>query len=355
MRNRLGRFDTMDKLKVGIIGCGGIARQRHIPSFQNLSHLVEIVAVQDINSTLAQNTARDFHIEHTFERYETLFEYVDAVAICTPNKFHAEISIAALNAGVHVFCEKPMAMNQLECEQMIEASTRAGKLLAIGYHYRFTDAAITAKNAIDDKVVGEALVTRVQALRRRKVPGWGVFTNKSLQGGGSLIDYGCHLLDLSLWLLGDVEPVEVMGKTYNRLSKIPNQINDWGAFDNELFDVDDHVTSFITFEDKSSMQFECSWSANIKEDTKQLSISGVDGGISLYPFEIYQPRFGTFFTEQATAEHDEEIAAQRQALNFVKSCLGQASLVVQPMQAQKINVLIDAIYKSDELGHSIRL
>lgn len=355
MRNRLGRFDTMDKLKVGIIGCGGIACQRHIPAFQNLSHLVEIVAVQDINSTLAQKTAQDFHIEHTFERYEMLFEYVDAVAICTPNKFHAEISIAALNAGVHVFCEKPMAMNQLECEQMIEASTRAGKLLAIGYHYRFTDAAITAKKAIDDKVVGEALVTRVQALRRRKVPGWGVFTNKSLQGGGSLIDYGCHLLDLSMWLLGDVEPVEVMGKTYNRLSKIPNQINDWGAFDNELFDVDDHVTSFITFEDQSSMQFECSWSANIKEDTKQLSISGVDGGVSLYPFEIYQPRFGAFFTEQATAEHDEDIAAQRQALNFVKSCLGQASLVVQPMQAQRINVLIDAIYKSDELGHSIRL
>src|SRR5699024_8156910 len=298
---------TMENLKIGIIGCGGIAQGRHIPAFQNLSHLTEIVGVQDINQGLAQMVAEDYCIKTVYENYEDMFEYVDAVAICTPNKFHAEISIAALEAGVHVFCEKPMAMNQEECKQMVEASRRTGKLLAIGYHYRFTDAAITAKNAIDEGIVGDTLVTRVQALRRRKVPGWGVFTNKSLQGGGSLIDYGCHLLDLSLWLLKDAQPIEVIGKTYNKLSETPNQINDWGEFDHETFDVDDHVTSFIIFEDHSTLQFECSWSANIKEDTKQLSISGVNGGISLYPFEIYQPRFGTFFTEQADASHDEEI------------------------------------------------
>lgn len=348
-------MENVEKLKIGIIGCGGIAQCRHIPAFQNLSHLAEIVAVQDVNQTLAETVADKFAIDTVFESYEAMFEKVDAVAICTSNKFHAEISIAALEAGVHVFCEKPMAMNQLECEQMVKAAMRADKLLAIGYHYRFTDAAITAKNTVDEGVVGDALVTRVQALRRRKVPGWGVFTNKTLQGGGSLIDYGCHLLDLSLWLLKDVEPVEVIGKTYNRLSKTPNQINDWGEFDHETFDVDDHVTSFITFEDHSTMQFECSWSANIKEDTKHISISGVDGGISLYPFEIYQPRFGTFFIEQADAAHDEEIAAQRQALNFVNSCLGHEALVVQPEQAQKINILIDAIYQSSTEGHSIRL
>ena len=105
---------------------------------------------------------------------------------------------------------------------------------------------------------------------------------------------------MSLWLLNDIAPVEVIGKTYNRLSQNPSQINDWGPFDYEQFEVDDHVTSYITFEDGSSMQFECSWSANIKEDTRMLSISGANGGINLYPFEIYQPRFGTFFVEQAT-------------------------------------------------------
>lgn len=345
----------MEKLKIGIIGCGGIARNRHIPAFQQLNHLADVVAVQDINFELAKSVAQSHQIQNVYETYHAIFEHVDAVAVCTPNKYHAEISIAALEAGVHVFCEKPMAMNPSECEKMINTAEKVNKTLAIGYHYRFTDAAINAKNAVDKGVLGDPLVTRVQAMRRRKVPGWGVFTNKALQGGGSLIDYGCHMLDLSLWLLNDIAPVEVIGKTYNRLSKIPNQINDWGAFDNESFDVDDHVTSYITFNDGSTLLFECSWSANIKEDMRHLSISGVDGGLNLYPFEIYQPRLGTYFIEQAQAEHDEEIAAKRQAKNFVDSCLGYESLVVQPMQAMQINILIDAIYQSSKIGQSVRL
>lgn len=76
--------------------------------------------------------------------------------------------------------------------------------------------------------IGTPLVVRVKALRRRKVPGWGVFTNKELQGGGSLIDYGCHLLDLALWLIGNPKQTEVIGSVYNAVSKLPNQINMWG-------------------------------------------------------------------------------------------------------------------------------
>lgn len=345
----------MDKLKLGMIGVGGIAKNRHIPAFKQLKGTVQIIGVQDINYDLAKQVAKEHIIPHVFKDYEEMFKEVDAVVICTPNKFHAEISIAALNAGVHVFCEKPMAMNKEECDAMIEAANRANKLLAIGYHYRFTDAAITAQKAIEGGIVGNPLVTRVQAMRRRKVPGWGVFTNKELQGGGSLIDYGCHLLDLSLWLLEDVQPVEVLGKTYNRLSKTPNQINDWGTFDSSTFEVDDHVSSFITFDDQSTMQFECSWSANIKQDNIHLSISGVDGGLNVYPFELYQPKFGNFFNEKAEAEHNEDLAAQRQAMNFVNSCLGLESLIVQPEQARKVSLIIDAIYRSSEEGHSIKL
>ncbi|WP_323703779.1 Gfo/Idh/MocA family oxidoreductase [Mammaliicoccus sp. Dog046] len=345
----------MNKLKVGFIGVGGIAQSRHIPAFKQLDHLVDIVGVFDINQEQSSQVASTFNIPNVYDTYQQVFNDVDAVVICTPNKFHAEMSVAALNAGIHVFCEKPMAMNQEECDKMIEAANTSGKLLAIGYHYRFTDAAILANRAIDDDVVGDPLVTRVRALRRRKVPGWGVFTNKELQGGGSLIDYGCHLLDLAMWLLKDRQPVEVLGKTYNRLSKTPGQINDWGTFNHETFEVDDHVSTFITFDDGSTMQFECSWSANIKEDQIHLSISGVGGGLNVYPFEIYQSKMGTFFNEQADAEHNEDVAAQRQTLNFVNSCLGNETLVVQPEQARQVSTLIDAIYRSSEEGRSVRL
>src|SRR5690625_3207362 len=345
----------MRKLKMGIIGVGGIAQDRHIPAYQALSDKVEITAIQDLKITKAKEVAKKFNIPYVFSNYEELFAAVDAVTICTPNKFHAEISIAALEAGVHVLCEKPMAMTVTECETMLAASKKSGKLLSVAYHYRYTEAAKVAKAAVKSGEVGDPRVTRVQALRRRKVPGWGVFTNKELQGGGSLIDYGCHLIDLSLWLLGDPKPIEVMGTTYNRLSKTPNQINEWGTFDHETFDVDDHVSGYITFEDGSSLLLECSWAANIKEDTMHLSISGIDGGLNVYPFELYQPRHGTFVTSEAKAAHNELEAGQLQAENFVDSCLGHAELVVQPEQALEVSRIIEAIYKSSETRRSVRL
>jgi len=345
----------MKKLRMGIIGAGGIAQDRHIPAYISLQEKVELTAVHDVNEARAEETAERFGIPHVFTDYHKMFDHVDAVTICTPNKFHPEISVAASEAGVHVLCEKPMAITTAECEAMIEASRKTNSLLSIAYHYRYTETAQAAKQAVDHNEIGDPLVTRVQALRRRKVPGWGVFTNKDLQGGGSLIDYGCHLLDLALWLLDSPKPVEVMGTTYNRLSRTPNQINDWGTFDHETFDVDDHVTAYITFDNGASLQLECSWAANIKEDSKHISISGVDGGLNVYPFELYQPKHGTFMTSTAKAVHDEREAGFIQAQNFVESCLGESELVVKPEQALQVSRIIEAIYKSSESGTSVRM
>lgn len=342
-------------LKMGIIGVGGIAQGRHIPAYLQMQEKVEITAVQDVNKERADEVASKLGITQVFDNYTDLFNLVDAVTICTPNKFHADIAVAALEAGVHVLCEKPMAMTAEECQRMLDASRKSGKKLAIAYHYRFTEPAQVAKKAVLNQEVGDPLVTRVEAMRRRKVPGWGVFTNKELQGGGSLIDYGCHMLDLALWLLDGPKPVEVSGRTYNRLSKTPNQINDWGVFDTETFDVDDHVSAYITFEDGASLFLECSWSANIKEDTRHLSISGVDGGLNLYPLEFYQPKHGTFMTTTTKADHNENEAGIAQAHNFVDSCLGNAELVVKPEEALEVSRIIEAIYKSSETGTSVRL
>ncbi|WP_019375944.1 Gfo/Idh/MocA family protein [Virgibacillus halodenitrificans] len=345
----------MTKLRMGIIGVGGIAQERHIPAFLQLQDKVTLMAVNDMNKERADEVAKKYNIPHVFSTYHELFAVVDAVTICTPNKFHAEISIAALNAGVHVFCEKPMAITTEECERMIEASQKVGKLLSIGYHYRYTEVSQIAKRAVMENQIGDPLVTRVQALRRRKVPGWGVFTNKELQGGGSLIDFGCHLLDLSIWLLGDPEPVEVIGKTYNRLSKSPIQINDWGSFNYQTFEVDDHVSAYITFENDISVLFECSWAANIKEDKIHLSVSGAEGGLNMYPFELYQPKLGSMMETTAKAEHNEKKAGVVQAENFVNSCLGESELVVKPEQAMKVSKIIEAIYQSSESGTSVKL
>lgn len=345
----------MNRLRMGIIGVGGIARSRHIPSFLKLKEKVVLTAVQDINEERAKEAANIHDIPHVFTDYKDMFKEVDAVTICTPNKYHAEISIAALEAGVHVLCEKPMAITTVECEAMIACAEKNDRLLSIAYHYRYTPEAQLAKKAIVNQEIGDPLVTRVQAMRRRKVPGWGVFTNKDLQGGGSLIDFGCHLLDLALWLLDDPKPVEVMGRTYDRLSKTPGQVNDWGSFDHETFNVDDHVTSYITFENGESLQFECSWAANIKDDHTSLTISGVDGGISVYPFELYQAKYGALFDSTAKIREGEPTPGLSQALNFVDSCLGEDELLVKPAQAMKVTKLMEAIYKSSETGTSVKL
>ncbi|WP_085506715.1 Gfo/Idh/MocA family protein [Thalassobacillus devorans] len=345
----------MQKLRMGIIGVGGIATQRHIPAYQSLQDQVEITAVHDVNIERASQVAEEFAIPNVVEDYHELFDHVDAVTICTPNKFHAEISIAALEAGVHVMCEKPMAMTAEEGTAMLETAKKNDRLLSIAYHYRYTPEARLAKEVVTNGEIGDPLVTRVQALRRRKVPGWGVFTNKELQGGGSLIDFGCHLLDLSLWLLDNPKPVEVIGKTYDRLSKVPGQVNDWGPFDHEKFDVDDHVTAYITFENGMSMQFETSWAANIKEDKTSLSISGVDGGLDVYPFELYQAKYGAVWDSKVKVPEEETDPGVLQAKNFIESCNGDARLVVEPEEALKVTELMEAIYLSSETGSSIKL
>lgn len=334
----------MEKLRIGIIGAGGIAQDRHLPAFQKLSDLCEVHAICDVNIERAQEVAATYNIPIVHQQYQDLFSEVDAVCICTPNKFHAEIAIAAFEAGLHVFCEKPMAMTASECEAMIAASQKAKKVLHIGYHYRFTKEAQAAKKVMSE--VGTPLVVRVRALRQRKVPGWGVFTNKSLQGGGSLIDWGCHFLDLALWLIGNPQETKVSGAVYNQLSKQPNQINQWGAFDHENFEVDDHVTAYITFENGTSMLFETSWAANIKEDENHLSISGVDGGLNVFPFELYTQTDGMLLNSVAPWLPGEEKADVPQTRNFIEACLGLSELVVKPEEALQVSRIIDQIYEN---------
>lgn len=340
---------------MGIIGVGGIAQGRHIPTFLKLSEQVEITAVSDVNIDRAKEVAEKFNIKNVYANYEELIAEVDAVTICTPNKFHAEIAVAALGAGVHVLCEKPMANTVDECQQMIDAANTTGAILSIAYHYRFMKNAQAAKKMMLADEIGTPLVTRIQALRRRKVPGWGVFTNKELQGGGSLIDYGCHLLDLSLWLMGNPKPIEISGSTYNVLSKSAEQVNQWGEFDHQNFEVDDHVTAYVKFDNGASMFLETSWAANIKDDAEHLSISGSKGGLDVFPFQLYKAEHGMLLDTTASWIPGEEDPSLPQAQNFINACLGLEELVVNPEEALQASQIIEAIYKSSESGHAVKI
>lgn len=345
----------MERIRIGIIGAGGIAKSRHIPALLELKLEAEVTAICDVNIETAEQAAVPFHQPFVTDDYHDVLSRVDAVIICTPNKFHAEIAIAALNAGVHVVCEKPMAMTAEEGQRMVHAADKSGKQLMIAYHYRFMAESQAAKRMIEENEIGGPMVGRVQALRRRKVPGWGVFTNKELQGGGSLIDFGCHFLDLSLWLLGNPAPVEVLGNTYNVVSSMPNQVNQWGRVDNEAFEVDDHVTAYIRFDNGATLLFETSWAANVKEDKESVSISGDTGGVDLFPLEINQAKHGMLLDSTANWVPGEEDPGVFQMQNFFDACNGKGELLMPPSQAVQVQQIVDAIYESAETGRSVRL
>lgn len=191
----------MEKLRMAIIGSGQIAQVTHIPNYQLMGN-VEIVGICDTRLEAAKTVAEKFGIEKYYDSHQEMLEEVqpDAVTICVPNKFHCQITLDALEAGCHVFCEKPPAITVEEAESMEKKAQEKGKLLSYGFHFRASEHVAFLKNRIKDGKMGEIYHTEVKWHRRRGIPGWGCFTNKEIQGGGPLIDIGAHMLDSALYL-----------------------------------------------------------------------------------------------------------------------------------------------------------
>ena len=183
----------MSKLKVGIIGCGGIANGKHLPALKKNPD-VELVAFCDIRLERAEKAAKEYGTPDAkvYEDYKELLadKAIDVVHVLTPNKEHSFITVDALHAGKHVMCEKPMAKTYAEAKAMVEAAQETGKILSIGYQNRCTAAALQAKKLVEGGELGEIYYAKAHAIRRRAVPTWGVFLNEDEQGGGPLIDIG---------------------------------------------------------------------------------------------------------------------------------------------------------------------
>src|SRR5438067_7880125 len=206
--------DQNRPLRVGIIGTGRIAGS-HIAGYEKTPG-VELFAACDVIAERARETAERHRIPHVFTSFEEMVKLpeLDVVSVCTPPFAHKDAAIAALEAGKHVLCEKPMALDAVEAQEMVDAWQRARRRyhnkFTIGYQGRWGRSAQTLKRFIDAGELGEIYYGRAVALRRRGVPGWGVFTNKAKNGGGPMIDIGVHALDRALWLMGHPQPASVM-------------------------------------------------------------------------------------------------------------------------------------------------
>lgn len=343
-------------LKVGIIGAGGIAKDAHIPNYLKCGEKVEIVAISDVVLEKAEELAKKFEIPHVFSSYEEMLEKVelDAVSICTPNKFHYPATTAALQAGCHVLCEKPPAMTVKEAEAMAEVAEKAGKILTYGFHYRHAPQVEVLKRFIDAGELGEIYAARVTAMRRRGIPGWGVFTNKELQGGGPLIDIGVHMLDTALYLMGYPEPDTVFGVTYQKLGNRKG-VGLFGQWDWENYSIEDMARGMITFKNGASILLDTSFAANVeKHEEMNVALMGSEGGADVFPLKIYQEKHETLIDitpSYLPSKGYHELELER----FVDACIQGTTPLSTAKEGVYLQQIIKGLYESAEKGEAVKI
>ncbi|WP_323703777.1 Gfo/Idh/MocA family oxidoreductase [Mammaliicoccus sp. Dog046] len=354
------------KLKIGIIGCGGIANGKHMPSLSKINE-VEMVAFCDIEIDKAQAAAEAFGSEgaKVYEDYKLLLEdkSIDVVHVCTPNSSHKTLTVDALDAGKHVMCEKPMAKTTEEAQAMIEAAERNNKKLTIGYQNRFRPDSQYLHKATQRGDLGDIYYGKAQAIRRRAVPTWGVFLDEEKQGGGPLIDIGTHALDLTLWMMNNYEPESVMGSTFHKLGKKENAANAWGSWDPNKFTVEDSAFGFIKMKNGTTIVLESSWALNsLDVDEAKCALSGTEGGADMKNgLNIHGEDFGTLYTKKIELENkgvdfyegETVDEAEVEARSWIDSILNDTEPVVKPQEAMVITRILEGLYESAKTGKAV--
>ena len=350
----------MKKLRSGMVGAGKIANT-HLDSYRKLPH-AEIAAICDINADRLKETADLFGIE---KRYATLAEMLaneqlDAADVCVWNCNHAACTIEALNAGLHVLCEKPMAYSVKEAEEMLAASKRNQKLLMIGFVLRFDNESRIAKDFIDNGYMGDIYYSKATYLRRHGSPG-GWFSNKALSGGGPVIDLGVHVIDLTRHLMGNPKPVSVFASTSDRLQDRKYLKTNVGwipkdAKPDDPFTVEDFAVALIKYEGGKTTLLETSYSLN-GEDTTKKELFGTKAGMKFdgNGLKIYTvmndfladvtPHTGNYKFGKNLFDAEME--------HFVDCALNGTPCKAPAEDGVMIMKILEAIYESARTGHEV--
>lgn len=346
---------------IAIIGTGYIGQGAHLPAYRKMQDegLVRIVALCDTNTEVLAAASEKFGVAQTFTDYHQMLvmEEIEAVDICTPNYLHKQPVVDSFQAGKHVICEKPLAINAQEGAEMVAAGHAAGKQFQVALNMRFGSGAQAVKRFIDDGKLGELYYARAHALRRRGIPGWGLFTQKDKQGGGPLIDIGVHILDLTLWLMGYPEPVSVTGQTYAKFGPREDVLGLMGQWDPKTFTVEDFAAGFVRFQNGATLSLESSFAANIAENQFHTTLLGTEGGAHLDPSNDSKTRV---FREESGAltdtspvflpkigTHEAELRA------FIQALTDDTPVPVPGEQGLMVTRILDGLYKSAETGREV--
>ena len=376
----------MKKTRIGIVGCGFIANGKHLASMARRDD-VEVVAFCDLIIEKAQAAAKQFGTPDALvcTDYRDLVARtdIDVVHVCTPNSSHAEISVAALQSGKHVMCEKPMAKTAAEAKAMLDASKATGKLLTIGYQNRFREDSQYMKRLCEAGELGDIYFAKAFATRRRGVPVWGVFMDKEKQGGGPLIDLATHALDLTLWMMDNYEPETVLGSTFDKIAKIGSSANIMGPWDPADFEVEDSAFGLVRFKNGATVVVESSWALNMIVSNEAMTLlCGTKAGADMFPPDgpvvrtsdwqaapahyvrvngenngkLYIQNYtmgGTFLADGGKPE--QFVGGIKELDVWLKAVRGEDELVVKPEQAYGVTCILEAIYQSALTKAAVRM
>ncbi len=287
---------------------------------------------------------------------------IDAVSVCTWNSEHAPCTIAALNAGKHVLCEKPMATTVEDAIKMKEAAERNNKLLMIGFVRRFGNDCKIVQDFNSINYLGDIYYAKATYLRRNGNPG-GWFGDKSRSGGGPLIDLGVHVIDFTRYVMGNHKPVSVYGATFRKLFdrnnlKTPKNYVSTSKTDHDICDVEDLATALIRFDNGAVLSIEASFSLNIKKDQGRIEFFGTKGGAKLEPdLEMYTELNGYMADVTLDAKTSLEFGGLfENEINHYVDCITGSTACLSPAEdGIEIMKILSAVYKSAETGHEVVL
>lgn len=365
------------KMRIGLIGCGGIAKQKHLPSLKANENKADLVAFCDLIEERAAKAAAEYGAEgaKVYTDYHKLLAdpSIDVVHVLTPNVSHCQITVDAFAAGKHVMCEKPMAATTSDAQKMMDAWKKSGKQFTIGYQNRFRPEVQTLKHSCEKGELGDIYYAEAFAIRRRGVPTWGVFPDKAKQGGGPLIDIGTHSLDMTLWMMDNYKPVSVTGSVFYKLGSLEQATegNIFGPWDTKTFEVEDSAFGFVKMENGATIEVKASWAINMM-DAREASttLCGTLAGAEIHSGQSYpvpELIFNRGHNGMLTNEHlsgggsaayfegKRSDMGTLEAGQWLNALLTNTKPLVLPEQAFAVTRILDAIYESARIGKEIIL
>ena len=363
----------MAPYKVAIVGTGMIANVGHIPAWLALAPAVEVVGVFNHTLAKAQQTADRHSIPRAYDDCGRMMDELrpDIVSVCTPNVSHRTYTEAALQAGAHVFCEKPVAASHADAVAMYTAAEAAGRHLFVTQTGRFSGSNTAAKQLAASGHLGEMYYAETSAFRRRGVPTWGRFHIKEASGGGPLYDIGVHALDALLWIMGNPKVVAASGATYTKLADqhedVVTSLADSGApegvfaprdYDLGEYDVEDMAAGFLRLENDATISIRASWAANLPDGTGGTLLMGTKGGLTFNPLTF----IGTLGRYQADTRlnvpPDPSVPFSghwKATAHFVEVLEGRAELLVKKEEVLNVMAALDGLYRSATEGREVRI